>query len=384
MDAKLIRNFSIIAHIDHGKSTLADRLMELTATVEARDMKEQLLDKMDLEREKGITIKLAPVRMEYEGYELNLIDTPGHVDFSYEVSRSLQACEGAILVVDATQGIQAQTIANVYLAIAANLVIIPVINKIDLPAANIDKTSEEIIALLGGTKEDICLISAKSGKGVDDLLKEIVKRIPPPKSLSTARTRCLIFDSYYDDYRGVILYIRVFDGQIKKNDQILTAGIYSKTAESAPKPKTATILKGILRIGTGADLHSSPTMAYAIDTPTPSTLSGNVVSQVGNDPIKVKDPRIIQKTDSLGDVTDNGTVWAGFRATNGREQFINVTGLQQQQIPVSFTTPNGQSNISDLLSPELSGDEATATLNKATNRYELGGQPVAIQLSPKK
>ncbi len=220
MDSKKIRNFSIIAHIDHGKSTLADRLMELTGTVEKRNMKAQLLDKMDLEREKGITIKLAPVRMEHDGYELNLIDTPGHVDFSYEVSRSLEACEGAILVVDATQGIQAQTLANVYLAINAGLVIIPVINKIDLPAANISKTSDEIISLLGVSKEDICLISAKSGEGVDKLIEAVINNVPPPKISSDAATRALIFDSYYDDYRGVILYVRVFDGKLTKNDQI--------------------------------------------------------------------------------------------------------------------------------------------------------------------
>ncbi len=220
MDSSLIRNFSIIAHIDHGKSTLADRLMELTGTVEKRNMKEQLLDKMDLEREKGITIKLAPVRMNYLGYELNLIDTPGHVDFSYEVSRSLQAVEGAILVVDATQGIQAQTLANVYLAINANLIIIPVINKVDLPAADISNTTEEVISLLGVKKEDICLISAKNGQGVENLLSEIIKRIPPPKQTNSNLTRGLIFDSYYDDYRGVITYLRIFDGQIKKGDTL--------------------------------------------------------------------------------------------------------------------------------------------------------------------
>ncbi len=220
MDSILIRNFSIIAHIDHGKSTLADRLMELTGTVEKRNMKEQLLDKMDLEREKGITIKLAPVRMNYLGYELNLIDTPGHVDFSYEVSRSLQAVEGAILVVDATQGIQAQTLANVYLAINANLIIIPVINKVDLPAADISNTTEEVISLLGVKKEDICLISAKNGQGVENLLSEIIKRIPPPKQANSNLTRGLIFDSYYDDYRGVITYLRIFDGQIKKGDTL--------------------------------------------------------------------------------------------------------------------------------------------------------------------
>lgn len=220
MDQSHIRNFCIIAHIDHGKSTLADRLLELTGTVEKRNMKAQLLDRMDLEREKGITIKLAPVRMEYQGYELNLIDTPGHVDFSYEVSRSLEACEGALLVVDATQGIQAQTLANVYLAMAAELTIIPVLNKIDLPAADVDKVSKEVMNLLGCAREDIIEISAKTGMNVDQVLERIVKDIPAPKPSQEAATRALIFDSYYDDYRGVILYVRVFDGQIDKNSPI--------------------------------------------------------------------------------------------------------------------------------------------------------------------
>jgi GTP-binding protein LepA len=220
MDQLKIRNFCIIAHIDHGKSTLADRLMEMTNTVEKRDMKAQLLDKMDLEREKGITIKLAPVSMKYKDFELNLIDTPGHVDFSYEVSRSLQACEGAILVVDASQGIQAQTLANVYLAMEADLKIIPVLNKIDLPAADVDRVSSEVINLLGCEESDILHISAKTGQGVDAVLEKIVDEIPSPSGSASQNTRALIFDSYYDDYRGVILYIRVFDGEIKKGDQI--------------------------------------------------------------------------------------------------------------------------------------------------------------------
>ena len=227
MNSDHIRNFCIIAHIDHGKSTLADRMMEITGTVEKRQMKSQLLDSMELEREKGITIKLTPVQMHYKGYELNLIDTPGHVDFSYEVSRSLQAVESAILVVDATQGIQAQTLANVYLALEQDLTIIPVINKIDLPAADVEIVSGEIINLLGCKKEDIIPVSAKTGLNVEAVLDAIIQKAPSPKTpiesestSSTLETRALIFDSYFDDYRGVVLYVRVFNGQIKKNDNI--------------------------------------------------------------------------------------------------------------------------------------------------------------------
>lgn len=227
MNSDHIRNFCIIAHIDHGKSTLADRMMEITATVEKRQMKSQLLDSMELEREKGITIKLTPVQMHYKGYELNLIDTPGHVDFSYEVSRSLQAVESAILVVDATQGIQAQTLANVYLALEQDLTIIPVINKIDLPAADVEKVSNEIINLLGCKKEEIIPVSAKTGLNVEAVLDAIINKAPSPKAppnlevtVASDETRALIFDSYFDDYRGVVLYVRIFNGQIKKNDNI--------------------------------------------------------------------------------------------------------------------------------------------------------------------
>lgn len=220
MNQSQIRNFCIIAHIDHGKSTLADRMMELSGTVQKRDMKSQLLDTMDLEREKGITIKLTPVQMRYKEFMLNLIDTPGHVDFSYEVSRSLAACEGAVLVVDASQGIQAQTLANVYLALAADLTIIPVLNKIDLPAADVPRVSAEIINLLGCTDDDILKVSAKTGEGVLTVLDAVTERIKPPQGKADQPTRALIFDSYYDDYRGVVLYTRVVDGMVKKGDTI--------------------------------------------------------------------------------------------------------------------------------------------------------------------
>ena len=220
MVKKSIRNFCIIAHIDHGESTLADRLLEMTGTIQAREMKNQILDKMDLEREKGITIKLAAVQMLYKGVELNLIDTPGHVDFSYEVSRSLAACEGAILVVDATQGIQAQTLANLYLAIENNLTIIPVINKVDLPAANVEKVERELIDLLAVDPSRILKISAKTGQGVGDVLESIIANIPQPE-YNQKNLRALIFDSYFDDYRGVILYIRIFDGQLLANQKIM-------------------------------------------------------------------------------------------------------------------------------------------------------------------
>ena len=220
MNQTSIRNFCIIAHIDHGKSTLADRMLEITHTVESRQMKEQLLDQMDLERERGITIKLAPVRMEYGGYILNLIDTPGHVDFSYEVSRSLAAVEGAVLLVDATQGVEAQTLSTLYAALDHDLEIIPVVNKIDLPAARTEEVSEEIVHLLGCSKDEILYASGKTGEGVEKILEKIIERVPAPSGETDGPLRALIFDSNYDPYRGVVAYIRLLDGTINKEDEI--------------------------------------------------------------------------------------------------------------------------------------------------------------------
>jgi len=220
-----IRNFCIIAHIDHGKSTLADRFLEATGTLAKSEMRAQVLDTMDLERERGITIKSHPIRMQYRSpesgeYVFNLIDTPGHVDFTYEVSRSLSACEGAILVVDAAQGIQAQTVSNVYLAVESGLEMIPVINKIDLATARVDDVTQELVDLLGVRKSDILKVSARDGSGIEELMEEVVRKIPPPMGDRTGKLRTLIFDSHFDMYKGAIVYVRVFDGTLHSSEKV--------------------------------------------------------------------------------------------------------------------------------------------------------------------
>ena len=214
------RVFSIIAHIDHGKSTLADRLLEFTGTISKRDMQAQLMDTMDIERERGITIKLNMARMEYKGYILNLIDTPGHVDFTYEVSRSLAACEGALLVVDASQGVEAQTLANVYLALEHDLEIIPVLNKVDLPSADVERVKQEIEEIIGLDCSNAIEVSAKSGLNIDLLLDAIIERIPAPKGDINKPLKALVFDSYYDSYLGIVAYARIIEGQVKRLEDI--------------------------------------------------------------------------------------------------------------------------------------------------------------------
>ena len=244
MDQKHIRNFSIIAHIDHGKSTLADRILEITGAVTKREIQDQMLDNMDIERERGITIKLNAVSLQYhyqgQEYQLNLIDTPGHVDFSYEVSRSLAACEGAILVVDAAQGIEAQTLANLYLALENNLTIIPVINKIDLPNADVDRVKKELIDTLGFSEDEIILTSAKNGIGIQELVESVIERVPSPKGDEKKSLQALIFDSYFDSYRGIVTSIRVVNGKVNVKDKIkmlATGAVYEVVEVGIHNPK---------------------------------------------------------------------------------------------------------------------------------------------------
>ena len=256
-DPAILRNFCIIAHIDHGKSTLADRMLQATGVLTPREMKAQYLDRMDIERERGITIKSQAVRMPWEvdgtSYALNMIDTPGHVDFTYEVSRSLDACEGALLLVDAAQGIEAQTLANLYLAMESDLVIIPVLNKIDLPAAQPDKYAEEIANLIGGEPEDVLRVSGKTGEGVEELLDRIVREIPAPEGDADAPARAMIFDSVYDSYRGVVTYVRVVDGKLNPRQRIamMSTGAEHELLEIgviSPEPK-ATDGLGVGEVG---------------------------------------------------------------------------------------------------------------------------------------
>ena len=288
MDKSHIRNFSIIAHIDHGKSTLADRLMELTETVSKRDSQEQLLDSMELERERGITIKLTPVTMKYnyngEEYTLNLIDTPGHVDFTYEVSRSLYACEGAVLVVDASQGVEAQTLANVYLALESDLEILPVLNKIDLPSARCDEVKEEIEEVIGLPADNAPMVSAKTGLNCEDVLRAVVENVPAPKGEDNAPLKALIFDSYYDNFKGAVCLVRIVDGEVKKGDQILCmqtgrtytvteVGIFTPTSTETEKLSSGEVGYITASIKTVSDIKVGDTITL-VATPTKEALPG--------------------------------------------------------------------------------------------------------------
>jgi GTP-binding protein LepA len=289
MDETHIRNFCIIAHVDHGKSTLADRLLEHTGTISERDMTAQVLDSMDLEREKGVTIKASAVRMKHtarngEVYEMNLIDTPGHVDFTYEVSRALFACEGAILVVDATQGVEAQTLANLYLAIDADLAVVPVLNKIDLASARPDEVAEEVTHILGGKPEDVLRVSAKDGIGIDELLEAIVQQMPPPRGNPDAPLRALIFDSHYDTYKGVVAYVRVIDGAVDLKTRVrpmatgaeadpMEIGIFAPTMKITDRLEAGEVGYIATGLKTIRDCHVGDTITSAIN-PAPQPLPG--------------------------------------------------------------------------------------------------------------
>jgi GTP-binding protein LepA len=289
MDEQHIRNFCIIAHVDHGKSTLADRLLEHTGTISEREMTAQVLDSMDLEREKGVTIKASAVRMKHtarngEVYEMNLIDTPGHVDFTYEVSRALFACEGAILVVDATQGVEAQTLANLYLAIDADLAIVPVLNKIDLASARPDEVAEEVTHILGGKPEDVLRVSAKEGVGIDDLLEAIVQQMPPPRGDPDAPLRALIFDSHYDTYKGVVAYVRVIDGAVDLKTRVrpmatgaeadpMEIGIFAPTMKITDRLEAGEVGYIATGLKTIRDCHVGDTITSAAN-PAPQPLPG--------------------------------------------------------------------------------------------------------------
>ncbi len=332
-----IRNFSIISHIDHGKSTLADRLLELTGTIEKRKMREQFLDMMELEREKGITIKLQPVRMEYNSkFILNLIDTPGHVDFSYEVSRSLAAVEGAILLVDATQGIQAQTLANLHLAQEQNLVIIPVINKIDLPQARVKETAQEIEQLLGLNRADILKISAKEGTNVEKVLEAIIQRIPPPTGNKEHPWRALIFDSIYDTYKGVIAYLRIVDGQVKKGDKIMM-------------------------IASGAKAEA---MEVGVFKPEPTKAESLQAGEIGYLATGLKDVNQCRVGDTIGTVPEGQSL--GARTVPQGLSLKPLPGYQEPQPLVFASFYPAEADDYDLLKDSL----AKLKLNDASLQYE--------------